>query len=358
MPSAWEVYRDTFHERVSNTPERSDAALEQAGNTVSAMGGVATNWYDSFGKALEGPQNPPGANLSTGERVAQRVRQVQQIIGGVTGLIGLGQDMLNVGFANLTAPIAAVFPSLPAATIGMSYLGPPHAHSHPPSLVPPAPPVPLPSLGPITLGTCVRVLINNMPAARCGDIGVAPTCGGIVPFFQVKTGSSNTFIGGNRAARFLDVCTACSQADDRKVEAGKFMQAVGKAAEVASTAIEVAGVVAGAASIAADVAEAAVEDDAAMASAKALSAAMTSAQMAADAAAKAMTKAMGKDPGIPPGAMGALILGHPNVLIGGFPMVNIPNPVDYLLDKLKRFAPRPPAIDDDAGSTQPNNCGK
>ena len=58
--------------------------------------------------------------------------------------------------------------------------------------------------------------------------------------------------------------------------------------------------------------------------------------MAADLAAQALTKMMGKDPGIPPKAVGALILGHPNVLIGGFPMVNIPNPAELLLDKLSR----------------------
>ena len=38
------------------------------------------------------------------------------------GFLNLGQDMLNVGFANLTNPIAKFFPSLPAATITLCRL--------------------------------------------------------------------------------------------------------------------------------------------------------------------------------------------------------------------------------------------
>ena len=73
-------------------------------------------------------------------------------------------------------------------------------------------------------------------------------------------------------------------------------------------------------------------DDAAIASAKAMSAAMNAAQMASDAIRMAIAALMGKDPGMP--NQGAVVMGHPNVLIGGFPMVNIPNPVDVLLGKL------------------------
>jgi uncharacterized Zn-binding protein involved in type VI secretion len=268
-------------------------------------------------------------------------------------VLSLPQDMLNVGFANLSAPLAAVFPSMPAATMTGLYLGMPHAHSHPPSLIPPAPPVPLPSLGPITLGTCVRVLINGMPAARCGDIGVALTCGGFFPFFQIKTGSSNTFIGGNRAARMLDFCEACTMADEREDEdAGALLAKLGAAARAAQKVMEYGGMAVGAMGVVADISEAASEDDAAMQSAKALSAAMGAAQMAADLAAKAMTKMMGKDPGIPPGTRGAITVGHPNVLIGGFPMVNIPNPVDLILKKLSRYRRKPPQ---ESGGT--GDCG-
>src|SRR4030095_7739597 len=190
-------------------------------------------------------------------------------------------------FANLTAPIAAIFPSLPAATIVSPYLGTPHAHAtHPPSGPPPVPPTPCPSMGMTLLGVSPRVLINSMPAARCEDIGLAPTCMGIPPaWFRIKTGSSNVFIGGARAARLLDICKACKNIPDPPdIPAGKVMAAIGKAAGAVSTAMGVAGKAAAVLGMAADVAEAAVEDDAAIASGKALSAAMAAVQMAADKA--------------------------------------------------------------------------
>ena len=256
-------------------------------------------------------------------------------------LIAMPKEMLDIAFANITAPLAAVFPSMPSATITTLYVGTPHAHSHPPSLIPPAPPVPLPSLGPVTLGTCVKVLINGLPAARVKDLGYAFTCGGLAPIFQIKTGSSNVFIGGHRAARLGDICVACVKGESRTVEAGAFMAALGSAASMAGKALQVAGMMAGLAGVVADAAEAAVEDDAAMASAKALAASMGAAQMAADAIAMALSQMMGTDPGIPP-STGALVTGHPNVLIGGFPMIDIPNPINMLLDKLSRFKAKSP----------------
>ena len=41
----------------------------------------------------------------------------------------------------------------------------------------------------------------------------------------------------------------------------------------------------------------------------------------------------------PPG-LGMVILGMPNVLIGGFPMINTPNPIEALLNLLGHFKPR------------------
>ncbi|MEO6598303.1 MAG: RHS repeat-associated core domain-containing protein, partial [Polyangiaceae bacterium] len=58
------------------------------------------------------------------------------------------------------------------------------------------------------------------------------------------------------------------------------------------------------------------------------------AQIAADLAAAAMSALLGKDPGVPP-AFGALMLGAPTVLIGGFPCPNLPNPLDALMHGLK-----------------------
>jgi uncharacterized Zn-binding protein involved in type VI secretion len=288
---------------------------------------------------------PAQQNIQTAQNVAKTIRLVQQTIGSVMSLINMPKEMLDIGFANLFAPLAAVLPSMPSATITTLYLGTPHAHSHPPSLIPPAPPVPLPSMGPVTLGTCVKVLINSLPAARVKDLGYAFTCGGLAPIFQIKTGSSSVFIGGHRAARTGDICVACVKGESRSVEAGAFLSALGTAASVASKGLQVAGMVAGLAGVVADATEAAVNDDAAMASAQALAASMGAAQMAADAIAAALSQTMGTDPGIPP-SMGALMTGHPTVLIGGFPLPDIPNPINMLLEKLSRFTAKSPQEDE------------
>jgi uncharacterized Zn-binding protein involved in type VI secretion len=238
------------------------------------------------------------------------------------GAAGVLHDMVDVGFANLTNPIANLLPEFPAATLTMLYVGLPHAHSHPPSLIPPAPPVPLPSIGTIMFGTCVKVLIGSLPAARSGDIGLAPTCCGFAPFFQIYTGSSNVFIGGARAARMLDVCKVCGKGEGRKMS---------KIA-VAMAALGMAG----------NVADAATESNAAMATAAGVAAIADAAQLAADAVAIAMTSAMGTDPCIPPvmspASIGMVTLGMPNVLIGGLPMPNLPNPADAVMGALKRLA--------------------
>jgi RHS repeat-associated protein len=310
----------------------------------TSFANISKGWSDLVAPAPPGPPAPPGQQtVQQAQQIAKDIRLVQQTIGGIMSLIALPKDILDIGFANLTAPLAAIFPSLPSATITTMYLGTPHAHSHPPSLIPPAPPIPLPSLGPVTLGTCVKVLINSLPAARVKDLGYAFTCGGLAPIFQIKTGSSNVFIGGHRAARMGDICVACVKGESRSVEAGAFMSALGTAASIASKGLQVAGMVAGLAGVVADAAQAAVEDDAAMASAMALAAAMGAAQMAADAVAMALSQTMGTDPGIPP-SIGALLTGHPTVLIGGFPMIDIPNPINMILDKLSQFkAKSPPA---------------
>ena len=314
------------------------------GNTGSSFSSVAKGWHDLVSPSPPAPGPPPSPAQQTAQNAqnaAKTIRVVQQTIGAVMSVLALPKEMLDIGFANLTAPLAAVFPSMPAATLTTMYLGTPHAHSHPPSLIPPAPPIPLPSMGPVTLGTFTRVLIGGLPAARVKDMGYAFTCGGLAPIFQIKTGSSNVFIGGHRAARMGDVCVACVKGESRTVDAGAVMAAVGTVAGVAGKALQVAGMVAGLASVVADAAEAAVDDDAAMSSAKALAASMGAAQMAADAIAMALSQTMGTDPGIPP-SIGALLIGSPTVLIGGFPMIDIPNPVDVLLSKLSRFTAKSP----------------
>jgi uncharacterized Zn-binding protein involved in type VI secretion len=339
------------------------SSVTRVTNTPSEMGGVYTRWWDSTRQAFDNPlltdangNARPFSSLTAGQQTAVVLRTASNLAGAVMGLLSSAQDALNVGFANLTAPLAALWPSFPASTLTSLYVGSPHGHPHPPSYVP-APPtpgavVPLPSLGNVLVGNHLKTLVGSLPAARCGDIGLAPTCCGFTPFFEIKTGSSNVFIGGKRAARMLDICICCAPANDPMSKVDK--------------ALAGAGIVAGAIGIAADVSEMAVEDQAAMASAKALSAAMNSAQMAADAAAMAVQAAMGKDPAVIPGpgptgagpmrVSGALVLGFPLVLVGGFPMVNIPDPVSLLLNKLAALRARRQAAANEDGAAGGGSC--
>ncbi len=278
-----------------------------------------------------------GAGAAAGG-VSKAISIMQNPLGAAAGAIGGAADEK---IANLTAGISAALPSFPAAVLTMPALGIPHAHTlHPPSGPLPIPPTPLPPFGPIMLGTCVSVLIGKLPAARCGDIGISPTCMGIPPtsLYEIYTGSSKVFIGGARAARMLDITYHCKSSPP----AGKLATVSCKMAKVAGAVgkvASVAGKVALAASVISQVAaieESVANDDGAMAAAQGLALAMMAAQMAADAAAAALSASMGKDlPCVPPGTLGAILMGVPTVLIGGFPMPNLAKVAEALLKKLK-----------------------
>lgn len=115
----------------------------------------------------------------------------------------------------LTAPLGKIpFPALPAVTIGSNGMGLPHAHSHPPNLVPPAPPVPFPHLtqliGIPVLSGASTTMIGGKPAARCGDMGLSTFCGGFFPLCEVFLGSATVWIEGARAGRVgVDITKHC-----------------------------------------------------------------------------------------------------------------------------------------------------
>ncbi len=115
----------------------------------------------------------------------------------------------------LSLPFASIpFPAFPAARFTDKAFGLPHAHSHPPNFIPPAPPVPLPSIGPILyipyVSCATTVFINNLQAARCGDMGIGIWCGGFFPFYEIMFGSSSVWIEGSRAARMIvDITKHC-----------------------------------------------------------------------------------------------------------------------------------------------------
>jgi uncharacterized Zn-binding protein involved in type VI secretion len=207
-----------------------------------------------------------------------------------------------------TAGIAAAFPGLPAAVLTAPHIGIPHTHAHPPSLIPPAPPIPLPSIGVVMCAGCVSVFICGMPAARAGDVGLAVTCGAFLPPLEIFMGSSNTWIGGSRAARMTDMTRHCAPGGMGKI--GAAMAAIGVAA----------GAIGAGASASAGMA---------------LAASMQAAQAAADAAAMAMAMLVGKDQPAAPPDFGVLMMGMPTVLIGGFPMPDLLEALGGLLKALK-----------------------
>lgn len=264
------------------------------------------------------PSTPPAQAPA---RPSNALHTIAEGINKVAGAPAKAVDFLDSGFASLTQSIAAAMPAFPAARLTSLVIGAPHAHvAHPPSGPPPLPPIPLPPIGPIIAGCSVQVLINGLPAARCGDIILNPTCCGLPPLGEVKTGSSNVFIGGARAARVTDISMHCTP-----VPGGAGVRAAASAARtavgVAMKAMQVAGMVAQGLLIVGDAIEAAESEDPAMAAALGMNSAMMAAQMAADAAAMALAAAMGKDPCMPPtGTPGAIVMGAPTVLIGGFPM--------------------------------------
>ena len=270
---------------------------------------------------------------------------LHDIAGGVGAVLGAPMkpvQMLNEGFAKATNFISQALPEFPAATMGSLALGFPHAHTlHPPSGPLPIPPTPIPPFGPILLGCSVQVLINGKPAARCGDLGVAPTCCGLPPIFEVFTGSSKVFIAGARAARQLDVTYHCKFLPPAGAAARGAITAARTAFSLAAKGMLVAGMGAQGLSALGDGIEAVESDDSAMSAALGLSAAMTAAQMASDIAAIAAGLAMGKDLCLPPGTPGAITVNTSgDVNIGGFPMPTWLNIAKGLLKGVKALRAR------------------
>jgi len=268
----------------------------------------------------------------------------------------------------------------PAATIGSLFLGLPHTHPHPPSLIPPAPPVPIPAVGAVMTGN-PTVLIGGLPAACCGDIGFAVGCCSLSPFFKIYTGSSKVKIGGKRAARMFDIVKFCQPTpptppgakppkpppanfDEAITEVGKaklkslytdaeegdsklktawktfstlkenrkkvqekvtenkkklheWQEAQEKAEKAEDAAARDPGNEQ--AALAAEAAKDAAQAATADALADAEAMAATLASFGMDNIRAALDKLLGKDPGTPPPS-GLIMMGHPTVWIAGFPM--------------------------------------
>jgi uncharacterized Zn-binding protein involved in type VI secretion len=134
---------------------------------------------------------------------------------GVLGHFGAAVGMISTLEQLVCMPLSAIpTPALPAVRITDLDVGIPHAHAHPPNVVGPGPPIPLPSIGPVIpipyVSGASTVLINGLPAARCGDIGLGVFCGGFFPLFEIFLGSSSVWLEGARAARVgTDITKHC-----------------------------------------------------------------------------------------------------------------------------------------------------
>lgn len=280
---------------------------------------------------------PPAAEKKPPEKPSELIKDVGAKFTEATGLglMGRAIDGLNHAGAAATNVLANLLPAFPAATMGSIAFGAPHAHiAHPPSGPAPIPPTPFPPVGPVALGCCVQVLINGLPAARAGDIGMSPTCCGLIGMYEVKTGSSKVFIGGARAARMTDLthhCTPVPQGASTRTakasaaasKAARLGAAIGKTIAAAAKGMMVASTTAQAVNIAGDVVASVETSNEDMSAALALNAGLMSAQLANDAAAMAAAAAMGKDqPMLPPtGTLGSILANtSPNVVIGGLPL--------------------------------------
>lgn len=91
-------------------------------------------------------------------------------------------QQLVEALALATKRVAAVLPSMPAATLGSLALGLPHAHpAHTPGVA-------LPPLGPLLVGASASVLINGRPPHVAAHWESVPPALDLRPFFKCSPG--------------------------------------------------------------------------------------------------------------------------------------------------------------------------
>ena len=214
--SSW---TDVWTHTGAGVEQRLTDPASQGNRDAALVAGVTGDWSrssaDAVGSSVEAQASSAlrQFQLLTGMREAAPGEAAPQ---GVLANIGATFGLLTSLEQMISAPLAMIpFPAFPAIRVLDMDVGLPHAHSHPPNLIPPAPPVPLPSTGPIIpipfLSGASKVLINGMPAARCGDMGLGIWCGGYFPMYEVFLGSSSVWIEGARAGRLLvDITKHCT----------------------------------------------------------------------------------------------------------------------------------------------------
>jgi uncharacterized Zn-binding protein involved in type VI secretion len=204
-------------------PADSDSAAQVA--KVIARGGQqasaqaqATQQPEDQGSAFDvwthtgqWQSSSPSAILQSMATQVSGLSKAKDAVGEAEGALattGAVFSLLTSVEQTLSTPYSIYpFPGFPAVRIGDFAVGFPHAHAHPPN-------IPFPSFGPVIpipfLSGASRVLINGMPAARCGDLGIGVWCGGYFPMYEIFFGSSNVWIEGARAARIgVDLTLHC-----------------------------------------------------------------------------------------------------------------------------------------------------
>ncbi len=184
------------------------------GKANAVRSGAAATTSAVVARAAHHAENSPATGADTGEPPPQ---PTPSMVKSALMFVAKGVQTAIAAEQALSAPFGKIpFPAFPALRVFDLDVGLPHAHNHPPNLVPPSPvPIPLPSMGPLIpipiLSGAPTVLINGLPAARCGDMGLAAFCGGFFPMYEVFLGSANTWIEGARAGRLLvDITKHCT----------------------------------------------------------------------------------------------------------------------------------------------------
>jgi uncharacterized Zn-binding protein involved in type VI secretion len=211
------------------------AAVFQGAMSLPGVGrGLADFVTGLPGRIADLPQTVSGIVTGVGQQAGSVKDAVANLFhqgdgpapDGVLGHFGaVVNSLTNVEQLFSMAFSAIPFPALPAVRVGDLDVGLPHGHLHPPNLIPPAPtPIPLPSTGPVLpipyVSGAATVLINGMPAARCGDMGAGVWCGGFFPLFEIFLGSSSVWLEGARAARVGPITKHCIFSNPKAIVKG------------------------------------------------------------------------------------------------------------------------------------------
>lgn len=213
QPSVFDVWSysyDGMSERMSSASHDPASFLADDPSQLASAAAAAMNMSPASANQIANSMSAQASTLGESVDAIHQAHGALQTVGATFALLTSVEQMLS------TLLSAIPFPALPAVRIADFDIGLPHAHMHPPNLIPPATvPVPLPSMGPVIpipiLSGAIHTLINNMPAARCGDMGLGIWCGGYFPMYEVFLGSSSVWIESMRAARMLvDITQHCT----------------------------------------------------------------------------------------------------------------------------------------------------